>query len=173
MLRLRAVIAAASLLTAACGAGAPGPKQVAQEFWEALRAGDTAAATSLASEPTAPRVEALAGRDIDEVLLGEVLEGEASAIVRTSLTTAATEPDDWPTRLTFDTHLIREDDEWRVDVAATERDFGAAIFAGTIEMLGEAVGEGVRDFSEALEQGAAEISRAIREALEDLEQDPE
>jgi hypothetical protein len=167
--RVGLVAAAALLGTLACGAVGPGPRQVTLEFWEALRTGDVAAAEALASVPTLRNVDGLArSRGIEEVLLGEVLEGERSAIVRTSL---ATDLDGRPLHTTFDTHLVREQGRWRVDVAATERERMAAIFAGTVGLLGEAVGEGIDEFSEALEQGAAEISRAIREALEELEQD--
>jgi len=168
------VAAAVTLTIMACGAAAPSPKQVTQKFWEALRGGDAVAAATLASTRTAHRVEDLAGRDIDAVLLGEALEGDTAAIVRTSLATAPmSEPDGRPIQTTFDTHLVREEGRWRVDVTATARNLDTALFAGSIAMLGEAVGQGVQEFSEALEQGAAEISRAIREALEDLERDLE
>ena len=107
-------------------------------------------------------------RRIDEVLLGEALKGETRAIVRTSLATLTGTS---PIHTTFDTHLVREAGEWRVDVEATEREWTTAAFATSMQQIGEALGEGVQEFSEALEEGAAEIQRAIREALEELEKE--
>ena len=69
----------------------------------------------------------------------------------------------------FDTHLVRESEEWKVDVRATEREMTAAIFAAGLRQIGEALGQGVQEFSEAIEEGAEEMKRAIREALEELE----
>ncbi len=166
---LRIASAAFLLLASACGVPAPSPEQVAERFWEALRAGDVAAAKRYASASSAMHVDDLReARQIEEVLLGEVLLGEDSAIVQTSL---ATSLEDGRTHTTFDTHLVRENQEWRVDVEATERELTTAIFADSLQQIGEAVGQGVQEFSEALEEGAAEMRRAILEALEELERE--
>ena len=157
-------------LVLACGAPAPSPRQACERFWEALRTDDVATAKAHASAGSAVFVEAMLGEDrrIEAVRLGETLQSERSAIVRTSLVTA-TEAGRHHT--SFDTHLVRESEEWRVDVQATERELTAAIFAAGLRQIGEALGQGVQEFSEALEEGAAEMKRAIREALEALEEE--
>jgi len=166
---LRIATAAFLLLASACGVAAPSPEQVAERFWEALRAGDFAAAKQYASASSAMRVHDLGeARQIEEVLLGEVLLGEDSAIVQTSL---ATSLEDGRTHTTFDTHLVREAQEWRVDVEATKRELTTAIFANNLQQIGEAVGQGVQEFSEAIEAGAAEMKQAILEALEELKRE--
>jgi hypothetical protein len=166
-LRLAVVV----FLAFACGELASSPAQVTERFWEALRTGDAATARQYASASSAMRVTSLGGgRQIEEVLLGEALEGESSAIVRTSL---ATSTEEGRFHTTFDTHLVREAEEWRVDVAATEREWTTAVFASSMRLIRESLGEGVQEFSEALEEGAAEIQRAIREALEELEKEKE
>jgi hypothetical protein len=166
---LRVAVVAALLLVFACGVPAPAPQQVTEKFWEALRTGDVATARACASASSAMFVDTMsADRQIDEVLLGETLKSESSAIVRTSLVTSIEESQH---RTTFDTHLVREAEEWKVDVRATERERTTAIFAGSMRQLGEALGEGVQEFSEALEEGAAEMKRALREALEELEEE--
>jgi hypothetical protein len=168
---LRVAVVAALPLVLACGVPAPSPRQVTERFWEALRTGDLAAAKACASAPSARLVDAMAeGRQIEEVLLGETLQSESSAIVRTSLVTSMAEEQ---LRTTFDTHLVRESEAWRVDVQATQREMTTAIFAASMRQIGEALGQGVQEFSEALEEGAAELSRAIREALEELEEELE
>jgi hypothetical protein len=160
-----AVVAALPLILA-CGVPAPSPRQVTERFWEALRAGDVATAKACASAPSARLVDAMGeDRRIEEVLLGETLQSESSAIVRTSLVTSMAEG---RLHTTFDTHLLREAEEWRVDVQATQREMTTAIFAASMQQIGEALGQGVQEFSEALEEGAAELKRALREALEEL-----
>jgi hypothetical protein len=74
-------------------------------------------------------------------------------------------------RTTFDTHLVREAEGWKIDVGETERERTTAIFAASMRQLGEALGEGVQEFSEALEEDAAEMKRALRGALEELEEE--
>jgi len=153
------------------GSGSPGPESVTADFWEAVRSRDIEAAAELASEPSRPRLERLRdARPIDEVLIGETLVGEHSAVVRTSLATSVNEG---RVHTTFDTHLVRNDDGWAVDTAATERALTTAMFTTSIQQIGEAVGQGVEEFSEALERGAAEVSRAIREALDEFEKNAE
>jgi hypothetical protein len=162
-------LAAALSLLLACGVPAPSPQQVAERFWEALRTGDVAAARACASARSAGLVDAMGqDRRIEEVLLGETLQSETSAIVRTSLVTSLAEDQ---FHATFDTHLVREADEWRVDVQETQREMTTAIFAATMRQIGETLGQGVQEFSEALEAGAAELTRALREALEELEKE--
>ena len=169
MRELRVKVVAALLLVLACGVPAPSPQQVSERFWEALRTGDIATAKAHASAWSAMLVDAMGeDRQIEEVRLGETLQSERSAIVRTSLVTA-TEAGRQHT--SFDTHLVRESEEWKVDVQATEREMTAAIFASSLRQIGETLGQGVQEFSEALEQGAEEMKRAIREALEELEAD--
>jgi hypothetical protein len=164
---LRLAVAAALPLVLACGVSAPSPQQVAEQFWEALRTGDLATARARATAFSAPLVDAMGDeRRIEEVQLGETLQSERSAIVRTSVVTAT---EAGQQRSHFDTHLVRESDEWKVDVRATEREMTAAIFAAGLRQIGETLGQGVQEFSEALEEGAEEMKRAIREALEELE----
>jgi len=164
---LRVAIAAVLPLVLACGVTAPSPQQVSEQFWEALRTGDIAAAKTHASASSALLVDAM-GEDlrIEEVRLGETLQSERSAIVRTSLVTA-TEAGQRHT--SFDTHLVRESEEWKVDVQATERELTAAIFSASLRQVGEALGQGVHEFSKAIEEGTAEMKRAISEALEELQ----
>jgi len=169
MRRLRPILALSAWLALACGSSAPSPQQVTRDFWEAVRTGDSEAAQALATPGSARRIDGLAqGRPIEEVLLGDTLEGEDAAIVHTSLVTSV---NDSPIHTAFDTHLVREDGHWRVDVPATERALTAAIFASTVDLLGNAVGQGMREFSQAVDDGLAEISQAIREALEELDAD--
>jgi hypothetical protein len=166
---LRVSLAAALSLVFACGELAATPQQVTEQFWEALRAGEVEAAKAHASASSAPLVDDLrTQRQIEAVLLGEALLGERAAIVRTSL---ATSLGGRRLHTSFDTHLVREAEAWRVDVEATRRALTSALFASSLQQIGEVVGEGVQAFGEALEEGTAEINRAVREALQGLERE--
>jgi hypothetical protein len=169
---LAALLVLGLLAGAGCGgSGTPRPEAVTAEFWEAIRTRDIEAAAELASESSRFQLERMRdGRPIDEVLLGETLIGEHSAVVRTSLATSVNEG---RVHTTFDTHLVRNDSGWIVDAAATERALTTAVFATSMRQIGEAFGQGVDEFSQALEQGTAEMSRAIREALEEFEKNRE
>jgi len=166
-----AVLVLVLFFASGCGGSPARPEAVTAEFWEAIRSRDIDAAAELATESSRSHLERMRdGRPIDEVLLGEPLIGEHSAIVPTSLATSVNES---RFHTTFDTHLVRGDSGWIVDAQATERALTTALFATSMQQIGEAVGQGVDEFSEALEQGAAEVSRAIREALEDFEKSRE
>jgi hypothetical protein len=172
MPRLAGLLLACALAAAGCGgSGSASPEAVAADFWEAIRARDLDAALELSWKPSRLPLERMRdGRPIDEVLLGESLVGEHTAVVRTSL---ATKVNERLIHTTFDTHLVRGDEGWRVDTDATERELTTALFATSMQQIGEALGQGVQEFGEALEEGAAEVSRAIRDALEEFERERE
>ena len=140
------------------------PGDVARAYWEALAAGDLEAARGYASEATREHVAKTDdGASIDEVVLGEVLRGEETAIVRTSITTRR---DGQELEVPFQTHLVRDDGKWRIDADATHQELLSATLTSGLRELGEVWGEGVRELGEALERGAAELGEAIREALD-------
>lgn len=169
---------AATALRIACAAGiaAAGlachpfedpPEAVAERFWRAVMEGDLDAARSHASAATRSRTDELAREfDVGPTVLGETLRNESRAIVETR---TEAERGGASLSVSFDTHLVREDDGWRVDVRRTRSDLTRAAFAATVGELGETLGEGLRELRESIEQGALEASEALREALEDLE----
>ena len=160
-------LAAIAALAFGCTLFADPPERVAAQFWEALQAGDAALAQRVANAPTGQLLDALTGdQRIEEVILGEALRNENAAIVRTSI---VTERGGRRLRSSFDTHLLRESDEWKVDVHATERELTTAIFAANMRQLGETLGEGMQHLGEAVEEGASEVLQAIVDALQKME----
>jgi hypothetical protein len=158
---LGAWLALAPLL--ACAPAEPGPAEVAGDFWAALRDGDPAAARAAALAPEPGRLEALAERPLAALELGAVLEGEARAVVETSLP-GEREP------VVFYTHLVRTEAGWRVDAGRTAGELRRAELAGAYANAGEALRESGRALGDALERSAREASEALRRALEEIEE---
>jgi hypothetical protein len=105
------------VLLAACGADGGDPLSVAGTFWEAARAGQSDRVRELASATTATGL--LPGgraRFDDLVLTNAEIEGPA-AVVRTAMTLR--NADGRTLRITFPTHLVREDGAWKVAVDET------------------------------------------------------
>ncbi len=141
------------LAALACGGATAQPDQVAKRFWQDVERGDPA----LACRPLAGDAEAR------QVSVGESLENESSALVTTSLTRRTAEGE---LRVTFYTHLVRDDAGWRVDCDRTRAELQKAVFVGGMRELGDALGRGARELGEAIDQGVREMDRAMREALE-------
>lgn len=156
------------LALAACGPGAS-PEAVARSFWQAVERGEPSAA-ALRTRGARPDAVEEAFHDIalSGLELGETLEGETTALVVTSL---SLEGPGGARRVPFYTHLVRDEEAWRVDLARTRNELRKAAFAAEARELGRSLGESLREAGDALEQGVQELNEAIREALEELEGD--
>lgn len=143
------------------------PETVAERFWTAIQADDWETARAEATPASADGVGGIdSDRPIEQVLIGETLRSETSAVVRT---TVVTRRDEGAVHATFDTHLAWNGEAWRVEVDATRRDWAAATFSASMRLLGEAMGTGLVELSEAFQEGAAELMQSINEAIEDAE----
>jgi hypothetical protein len=158
-------------LCPACGREWATPLEIAERFWEAVRTGDLETARAFATAASADHVDAFQeGSPVSDVMFGESLQNESSAIVRTSL---LTERGEIELRVLFNTRLRLEETGWRVDVDETQDEMGRAVFAAGIEHFGEVVGETAEELGTALEEGMQDLNEAIREALEGAEAQPQ
>ena len=73
----------------------------------------------------------------------------------------------------FRTHLVREDDVWKVDVDATQRDLARGVVAAVAARVRGALTESAHELGAALQQGLTELEEGLLKALEELEKDPE
>jgi len=159
---------AALILLAACSPSGPDARETASAFWAAVSSGDIDSARPFASRSSAASLDDWDRETrIREAVLGEVLSNEDHAMVETSLVTRRGEGE-WS--IALQTHLVREQGEWRVDVRRTREAVTQAQIAAGIEQVERAVATGVQEFGKALEEGVRELERSMREALEDLEQ---
>ncbi len=147
--------------------GGSGPGEIAAEFWDAMRAGELDRARALSSRTSDDLLGRWQGRfSIEEIDLGETFQNERSAIVETSLVTMRGE---FELRASFQTHLVREEREWRVDVDRTRQEFAKAAIASAAARVRGAIAEGMVELGEALEEGLRELEESLREALADPE----
>ncbi len=161
------VLRAVAILALVTGCSVPA-NEIAERFWTAVQAGDLQTARQFTSASSVGLVaETVKALVIDEVLIGETLRNDRLAIVRTSIWTS-TDVD--ALRISFDTHLVREEGVWRVDLGETHAEVTGAVFAANVRQVGEAMDEGMKELSEALERGAADLKAAIRGALRDLDE---
>lgn len=101
---------------------------------------------------------------IEKIALGETRRNDRSASVDTSLLTTR---GDFELHTSFETHLVREDRQWRVDVGRTRQEFAKAAIAAAAARVRGAISEGMFELGEALEKGLRELEESLREALEE------
>jgi hypothetical protein len=119
------------VLLASCGPGDAELRATAEGFWSALEQGDLDAAERLAVTPGAERLNELLqpypGR---EIRVGRILRDEDTALAETWLSPVDAEAD-----VRFHTHLRREAEGWKVDVAQTRRDLTRSLLNASVEAL--------------------------------------
>lgn len=153
-------------LALACAPDPNGPEQMTARFWEAVAASEFAAAAELCDGASPTEVRQLAtAHPFDSVTLGEPLHGEAHARVPTHLGLGSE-----GRALSFETHLVELEGEWRVDLRASRRALTRELLAGSLEGIHEALRESGEAFVEEFEARALEASEALRETLEELEE---
>jgi hypothetical protein len=142
------------------------PEDVARDFWEAMRVGDRELAATFVTDDSLRLLdEGISPDTMEEILFGEVLRNETAANVRTSM---LTRDGDVELNIVFQTHLVLQQNEWKVDLGATQQEVTRATFSAGMKFVGEVIGQGIEEFGQVLEQGAAEVRDAIRNAIEDL-----
>jgi len=157
---------AVAALALACDRFDDAPRQVADEFWTALQHEDFETARRLSGEAGENELRELAqAHPIDALAFGEILRNQSKALVET---TAVLEPRD--VEVTFHTHLVQADGEWRVDLNATRRDLTRQTLAASFEQVRESLRGGTDRLMQEFEKRAIEASETLRKALDELEQ---
>lgn len=147
----------------------PGPADVAGRFWAALEAGNLAAARDLSDASSPAQLRELAEQQpLHGAVAGEVLKNENRAMVETR---AHRDRDRGGAQVVFHTHLEHFDQGWRVDVEATRRDVLRATLAATVGEVKETITDSAAIITESIEKSVLEFSEALRDALEELEDD--
>jgi hypothetical protein len=171
---------------------AEGPRDVARQYWQALKSGDTETARNLVSKNSQQDFDDYLSKPADEKTpLGEINLGTEQTTVVTLIYPEGDAPDNYSA---FDTTLVMEDGKWKIDAAQTviprpapsdrELEELADQLSESMEnniesiedamnqgmrMLNEALREGSRDMGESMLKGMEEMNRALRESIEDMQ----
>jgi len=171
---------------------ADNPRDVASQYWQALKNGDTATARSLVSSGSQQSFDMYIAQPADEkTSIGEINLGAEQTRVITIIYPESETPDDFET---FDTVMVMEDGKWKIDAAQTviprpapsdrELEELADQLSRSMEdniesiedamnegmnLLNEALREGSRDMGESMLKGMEEMNRALRESIEDMQ----
>lgn len=158
----RALLLVIGMSLFGCGEPPAPPGAVAEAFWAAILTEDSERARSLATEASASELgpDDVMGWDITVAFGDSAIEAE-EATVATQLLDPAGEADP----IDIETHLILENDEWRVDADRTMASARARVaggFAAEMRELGELL-------QRELESGVAALSEEMPEIRRQLE----
>jgi hypothetical protein len=180
------------LTLAGCLQAAEDPRDVANQYWQALKNGDTEAARSLVSSNSQQAFDNYLAAPADEkTAIGEVNLGTQQTTVITIIYPEGGAPDDFKT---FDTVMVLEDGQWKIDVERTiiprpapsdreleqlkdqlsesmEKNLESVEEAMNegLKLLDEALREGSKDMGESMLKGMEEMNRALRESIEEMQ----
>jgi hypothetical protein len=186
------LIALLSLSATACMHQADDPREVASNYWQALKNGDGETARSLVSTDSRQAFDDYMALPTDrKTAIGSVSLGTEKTTIITLVYPEGNAPDDFDT---FDTVLVMEDGKWRIDAERTiiprpapsdrELDELADQLSESMQenidtleeamnegmkLLDEALREGSRDMSESMLKGMEEMNRALRESIEEMQ----
>ena len=167
------------LFLAACKQPIEDPKSVADEYWQHLQSGNTTEAEKLISENSK---QAFANHSNRIASIAQLNNSGAKTIVTTTITTINPETQYSYTE-TFNTVLVLQQGEWRVDV--NESQIPPALSApeeelqqlaeeltdsmqGNIESIDEAMNEGMQLLNEALRDGSKEMGDSLLNMMNEL-----
>ena len=184
------------LCLAACLENANTPKQVSEQYWQAIKNGDIAAATKLVSKASQPDLDnyfALSSED--KISLDEILLSDEHASVKTTVISKTTDLDQTEqekSRTAFDTILVLEDGHWKIDTSRSQfpslektadvisdqlsdalqenLDTMDEVLGEGAEMLNEFMQEGSKEMSETLLKGMGKMNEALRDAVDNMKQ---
>jgi hypothetical protein len=180
------------IFISACMHHADSPREVAHQYWQALKNGDTETARKLVSTSSRRDFDSYLAKPEDEKTpIGEINLGTEQTTVVTLIYPEGNTPDDYSA---FDTTLVLEDGEWKIDAAQTviprpppsdrELEELADQLSESMEenidsiedamnegmkLLDEALREGSRDMGESMLKGMEEMNRALQESIEEMQ----
>ncbi len=169
---------AACLLLGGCMQAAD-PKDVAQQYWKAMQAGDYAKARSMVSSSTKHSFDQYAQLPANEKTpLNAVALTDTRAVVTTIINTGNSSAQ-------FDTVLVLENGQWEVDVNETHippatssleqnlnnmlKELSSAM-DGSVDQMKKTLGEGVNMLNDVVQNRSQELSESVSEKLKQLNQ---
>jgi hypothetical protein len=153
----------ACALLLGCGANPDEAKEVAQAFWEASKTGDTELAMSYVSNTSSARINQSEDDDpVGDIILGDAEVDGDEATVPTTLTNVG---DETPMDVSFQTTLIREDGEWKVDLDRTMGNMMGSMLGASVGAMAQAMGEAMGSAMQGMAEGMQEGFEALNDSL--------
>lgn len=169
----------ASVTLFACSMEAEDPKKVADRYWQYLQNGNTVEAERLVSLNS--RYTFSEKNDFPPSIK-QLNNGEAITTVRTTITTVDPDSKESYTQ-SFDTVLVLEQGQWKIDVNRTQlpltqaekeeqlqkltRELSDSV-QQNIETLDEAMTEGIEMLNDTFHEGSREMSDSLLRLMNDL-----
>lgn len=180
----------------ACQQYTDSPSQVAEKYWHALKSGDFTSAKGLVTKETRTNIDNyFALPDDKKIALDSIKLSNEMAIVHTTITNhpATTNQSQNSNQINFDTILILEDGEWKIDAARTHLptlkqankpsngnqlsdalqknldSMDEAIEQGS-DMLNNFLQQGSKEMSDSLLKGMNEMNKSLRDAIDKMKQ---
>jgi len=168
-----------SFIVIACNKPAEDPKAVANKYWQLLQAGNIAEAEKLVSTNS----KRVFTEHTNRIGKEDKLEnGEAKTTVSTSITRTDPNSNHSQTQ-TFNTVLVLEQGQWKVDIeqthiplSATEKeqqlkqlsDELSKSMKENVESIDEAMSHGMQMLNEALQDGSQEMGESLLQMMNEL-----
>ncbi len=139
------------------------PEQVTTAFWQAIAQADLDTAKKLASPETQQLVRNEPKLENSTLQIGQIIINGVNATVATTLKLSPAENN---RALSFDTVLLKQNDQWRIDYQQTLHNLANQPFSGIIKSL-EAIGD---TLNQQLQQQIPLIEQEIESFGKELQQ---
>lgn len=161
-------LALLSLSLTACLPQADDPKTVADKYWQQLQAGNMSEAQKLIS---ASSQQALLQHSNHITADSQLQNEEARSIVSTTITTINPSTN-YTHRQTFDTVLVLQDGQWKVDVEQTKVPLPPSAREEQLQQLSDELSESMQEnidsIDEAMKQGMQMLNEALQDGSKDM-----
>lgn len=166
-MRVHLTYLTAVLFVTGC-AGGDDPRAVADAFWTASKDGDVELAKTYIAEGGNASIQDPneSGSSVGDFSLGEsAIDGDRATVETTVSSAGAQEME-----LSFQTVLVRQQGDWKVDLDQTTGEMMKSLFGGSMgdfaEKMGEAMGEALGEGMKAMSEGLAEGLKAAADSME-------
>ena len=156
------LIVLASINLIACQQETDSPRQVTEKYWRALKNGDSETARQLVSNTSQHDFDQEMARPENiKIPLNEISVGTEQMTVTTIITSNGQ-------HIAFDTVLIQENGDWKIDVSRTQIPVVQAGEPQTEAPLPDALQENLDSMNEALEEGADMLNEFMHEGSKEM-----
>ncbi len=159
------IISSVLFLTSACVDKTDSPRQVAEQYWDALSNGDFSTARKLVSESTRQNLDDyLALAPNQKTSLGKIKLGDELTTVATTIYPDNAEPE---INYELETVLILENGQWKIDAARTQAPITISANEEELEKLAEQLSESMKENIDTMDDAVTEGLQMLNETLED------